>query len=333
MENSTGAAGQNASSKGIKNCPPAQFHPDLWGDCFLNYTPPTQDIICREEHALDELKKEVRKKLLIAIENPKDKLGFIDAIERLGVAHHFEEEIGIILQEFPDNYNQKNGLYKDDLYYVSLRFRLLRQHSFFASSDQKNIFKDGLMPMDSQDLLSLYEATYLRVHGEDILDEALEVTKTKLEELVPHLAPSLAKQVLHALSRPLRKALPRIHAREFMSSYQEDEFHDQLDFNILQRQHRQELSIVSRYNTSSIDLTERIIWRKKVNVAVNFPLARDRLPECYFWMVGVYYEPQYALGRKFLTKLAAMSLVLDDLFDNVYGIQAELELFTQAIQR
>jgi len=77
---------------------------------------------------------------LTAIENPKDRLGFIDAIERLGVAYHFEEEIGIILQEFHDIYNQKNGLYEDDLYYVSLRFRLSRQHGFFASSG-KLLFK------------------------------------------------------------------------------------------------------------------------------------------------------------------------------------------------
>ncbi|KAJ8436192.1 hypothetical protein Cgig2_006879 [Carnegiea gigantea] len=317
MENAIGAASENALSKEIKNCPLVQYHPDVWGDHFVNYIPPPQEILCQEEHALDALKKEVRKKLLTAFENPKDKLGFIDAMERLGVAYHFEEEIRIILQEFHDNYNQQNGLYEDDLYYVSRRFRLLRQHSFFASSDvftkfkdEKNNFKDGLMSRDAQHLLSLYEATYLRVHGEDILEEALELTKTKLKELVPHLAPSLAKQVQHALLRPMRKALPRMYAREFMSFYQEDKFHDQvllkfakLDFNILQRQHQQELSIISR------------------------------IAECYFWIVGVYYEPQYALGRKFVTKIIALTTILDDLFDNVSGIHAELELFTQAIQR
>ena len=72
-------------------------------------------------------------------------------------------------------------------------------------------------------------------------------------------------------------------------------------------------------------------WWKKVDVVVYFPFARDRLLECYFWPLGVYYEPQYALGRKFVTKLAAMTTILDDFFDNVSGIQAELELFTQAI--
>ena len=114
------------------------------------------------------------------------------------------------------------------------------------------------MLREAQDLLSLYKATYLRIHGEDILVEALEFTTTKLKELVPHLAPSLAKQVQQALSRPLHKALPRLYAREFMSFYQEDEFHDVLlkfakfDFSILQKQHQHELSIVSRYIMSSI---------------------------------------------------------------------------------
>ena len=59
---------------------------------------------------------------------------YIDEIERLGLAYHFEAKIEIILREFHENYNCKNGLYEDNLYYVSIRFRLLRQHGFYASS-------------------------------------------------------------------------------------------------------------------------------------------------------------------------------------------------------
>jgi len=96
---------------------------------------------------LDEFKKEVRKKLLTAIEDPKDRLVYIDEIERLGVAYHFEEEIEIILQEFYENYNQKKGLYEGDLSYVSLRFRLLRQHGFYASSGKILLeYKSGVCP-------------------------------------------------------------------------------------------------------------------------------------------------------------------------------------------
>ncbi|KAJ8436197.1 hypothetical protein Cgig2_006884 [Carnegiea gigantea] len=192
-------------------------------------------------------------------------MNLMSSKKKLGVAYHFEEEIGLVLQEYHDNYSQKNGLYKDDLYYVSLRFRLLRQHSFFASS-------------------GLYEATYLRVHEEDILEEALELSKTKLKELVPYLAPSLAKHVVHALSRPMGKALPRMYAREFMSFYQEDEFHDQvllkfakLDFNILQRQHHQELSIISSY--------VNYFFLRLLVIPLVFCVKL-----AFFWLVEVYYE-------------------------------------------
>ena len=45
---------------------------------------------------------------------------------------------------------------------------------------------------------------------------------------------------------------------------------------------------------------------------------KDRLVECYFWMLGVYFEPQYVQGRRFLTKVIAMTSILDDIYD-AYG--------------
>ena len=126
---------------------------------------------------------------------------------------------------------------------------------FNKFKDDRNSIKTAIREARTEDLLSLYEATYLRVHGEEILDEALELVKTKLEELkMSHdLKPSLAKQVLQAMSRPMRKALPRLLARECIFLYQEDELHNEillkfakLDFNILQQQHQEELSIITK---------------------------------------------------------------------------------------
>ena len=54
--------------------------------------------------------------------------------------------------------------------------------------------------------------------------------------------------------------------------------------------------------------------------------------ECYFWIVGVYFEPQYSLARKLLTKVISMTSIIDDIYD-VYGIPEELDLFTAAIDR
>ena len=62
------------------------------------------------------------------------------------------------------------------------------------------------------------------------------------------------------------------------------------------------------------------------------PFARDRVIECYFWTVGVYFEPQYSFARRTLTKVLAMTSVIDDIYD-VFGTLEELELFTEAAER
>ena len=62
------------------------------------------------------------------------------------------------------------------------------------------------------------------------------------------------------------------------------------------------------------------------------PFARDRVIECYFWILGVYFEPQYSFARRTLTKVIAMTSVIDDIYD-VFGTLEELELFTEAAER
>lgn len=89
---------------------------------------------------MKELKEEVRRKLLGFAEDRKQRLVVIDVVEQLGVAYHFEAEIEDNLQQFYSNYSQDDEIYENDLHYVSLRFRLLRQHGFYASSGTVLIF-------------------------------------------------------------------------------------------------------------------------------------------------------------------------------------------------
>lgn len=64
--------------------------------------------------------------------------------------------------------------------------------------------------IDVQGILSLYEASNLRLHGEVILDEALAFATTQLTSLTLSLKSHLAEQIIHALKRPLNKTATRL---------------------------------------------------------------------------------------------------------------------------
>ncbi|XP_027355217.1 probable terpene synthase 2 [Abrus precatorius] len=73
-------------------------------------------------------------------------------------------------------------------------------------------------------------------------------------------------------------------------------------------------------------------WTKDLNVSAKFPFARDRVVEGCFWVLGIYFEPQYSLARRIMMKIMAISSIIDDIYD-AYGTIDELELFTKVIER
>ncbi|XP_040989064.1 (-)-germacrene D synthase-like [Juglans microcarpa x Juglans regia] len=323
---------QTQNSNSVVNRPVANFRPSLWRDHFLSIANNSMETYGNVEQ-VQKLKEEVQRMLMAPVDKPSQKLELIDAIQRLGASYHFESEIDSVLQEIHKREDELE-ISGHGLYTVALRFRLLRQQGYNIPSDVFNKFKDSKgnfresLIDDVQGILCLYEASHMRVHGEDILDEALDFTTARLETLMvtADSNPSVAAQVSHALQRPLRKCLPRLEARHYLSIYQESSSFNEvllnfakLDFNILQGQHQKELVHISR-------------WWKDLDVATKLSFARDRVVELYFWILGVYFEPQYALARRILTKIICMMSIIDDAFD-AYGTLEELELFTNAVKR
>nr|GMD77666.1 (-)-germacrene D synthase-like [Ipomoea batatas] len=285
-----------------------------------------------QEHG--QLKEKVKNMLVGGPHICFQKLDLINNIQRLGVGYQFENEIEATLQHiFTAYYELKvEKDEEDDLYAVSLRFRLLRQHGYHVSYHVFEKFLDGdgkfkeSLTDNVQAILSLYEVSHLRVHGETILEDALKFTTYHLEFVLPNLADPLRSQVSETLKQPIWKRLTRIEARRYISVYEGDETHDiillkfaKLDFNLLQKQHQKELGNLTR-------------WWKEINVTKNLPYVRDRFVECYFWILGVYFEPQYYLARRFLVKVISMASILDDTYD-AYATIDELQLFTDAVQR
>ncbi|KAM4092723.1 hypothetical protein ACB094_06G061700 [Castanea mollissima] len=324
----SGASSQNAKSEVVRRT--ANFHPSIWGDCFINNMSEDKDIHLRKVSEVEELKDEVRNELFDSMGHLSQQLSLIDALQRLGVAYHFEREIQEALEHIYATFNDKNDV--DNLYEVSLSFRLLRQEGFKVSCDVFNKFKDEdgqfkeSLTSNVEGMLAFYEATHLRVHGEDILDEALEFTTSHLKSTASLIGNSLVAQITRALKQPLHKGIPRLEARRYISIYEQDASHNKvllklsiLDFNLVQSLHKEELSDITR-------------WWKDLDFATKLPFARDRVVECYFWIVAVYFEPRYSLARKILTKVISMTSILDDIYD-VYGTLEELGPFTEAIER
>ncbi|XVF77878.1 hypothetical protein PTKIN_Ptkin14bG0082700 [Pterospermum kingtungense] len=161
----------------------ANFNPNFWGDIFLS-CPSDMDMDTKAKLQYEELKQEVRRMLATTMDKPSQKLHLIDAVQRLGVAYHFEKEIEEALK---DIYHDRKDIHSDDLYTTAVRFRLLREHGFNIPCETFTIFKDengnfkASLISDVSGLLELYEAAHLLVHGEDILEEALAFTTSHLK--------------------------------------------------------------------------------------------------------------------------------------------------------
>ncbi|XP_029125459.1 probable terpene synthase 2 [Cajanus cajan] len=196
---------------------------------------------------------------------------------------------------------------------------------FNKFKDVTGCFSERLVN-DVEGLLCLYEASHMMIHGEDILEEAMTFTSTYLEFIATQLSPSLAIQVNHSLRQALHKNLPRLEAHHYISTYEQDPSHNEtllnfakLDFNKLQNLHRKEFGNIC-------------MWWKELDVRSKLPYVRDRIVECCFWILAIYFEPQYSQARKITTKVIAMLSIIDDTYD-AYGTIDELEIFTKAIER
>ncbi|KAF3624923.1 5-epiaristolochene synthase [Capsicum annuum] len=115
---------------------------------------------------IEVLKEETRSMLLATRGKLAETLNLFDVIERLGIAHHFEKEIDEIFDQiYNENSNFEGDDYNDELFTCALQFRLLR------------------------------------IHEEDILEDALDFSTTHLKFATPHLNSPLKEQVTHALEQ------------------------------------------------------------------------------------------------------------------------------------
>lgn len=105
---------------------------------------------------------------------------------------------------------------------------------------------------DTESLLSLYNAAYLRTHGEKILDEAVIFTRSQLEDVLDSLDSTLADEVSLALQTPLFRRVRILETRNYIPIYEKKAARNEdilefakLNFNLLQLLYCEELKTVT----------------------------------------------------------------------------------------
>ncbi|PIA43667.1 hypothetical protein AQUCO_01800020v1 [Aquilegia coerulea] len=235
----------------------ANWKPNFWDlDNLVSLTSEYQENVYKLK--ANELQEKIRQALNDSV-GSVGYLDFIDAVQRLGLGDYYEEEIKRALDnEFINKYQWPDN----NLYTTSLRFRLLRQHGYDVPHDVFNKFKDekgAALKMclcdDVKGMLSLYEASYLGLEGEDFMDEVKVFTTKHLKALKGSIiSPTLAKKVYHSLEVPLHWRTSKLEARWYIDIYEgEDNMVPmlldlaKLNYNIDQATYTSEIQNLARW--------------------------------------------------------------------------------------
>nr|QWD59176.1 terpene synthase 7 [Aconitum carmichaelii] len=306
----------------------ANYQPNFWDyNTLMSLKSDYQEDVYKEKATY--LRENVRQLLNKTVEWMQC-LELVDAIQRLGLSYHYEDEIKRKLDHL---YNNREGRRGDDLYTTSLQFRLFRHYGYYVPIDSYDRFKDenGSLKMehvkDVKGMLSLYEASYFGLEGEDFMDEAKVFTTHHLKEmnLKGITNPVHAKKIAHSLELPLHWRTSRLESRWYIDVYESEEnmvpllLHlAKLDYNIVQATHQKEVGTLTSW------------W---VNLGLyKMDFFRDRILEHYFWSLGMVPGLQYGRFRVGLAQVTTLITVIDDIYD-VYGSLEELVLFTDAVER
>ncbi|KAB2032362.1 hypothetical protein ES319_D05G367300v1 [Gossypium barbadense] len=309
----------------------ANYHPSIWDYGYVQSL--RNDFDESYQVRASKLKEEVRM-MLGKVVDPLEKLELIDTLQRLGLSYHFDAEINKTLKNISTDRINSVAWKKDNLYATALEFRLLRQNGYKVDQDVFTCFMDDVgnikssLNQDFKGLLSLYEASYLILEGETILENARELVAKLLKQ---YLKENNDHQYLwmlvdHALELPLHWRMPRLEARWFIDVYEKNKDKNPiilelaiLDYNIVQSIHQEDLRYVST-------------WWEELGLGKRFNFARDRLMENFLWSAGMIIAPEDGKSRIFHTMVNALITVIDDVYD-VYGTLDELELFTDVVER
>ncbi|KAL9159646.1 hypothetical protein ABFS82_08G147800 [Erythranthe guttata] len=280
-----------------------------WGICtrqqYQNtHIFPVDQLYCSDnyEHKLDNVRS------LLVKSTEEENLILVDAIQRLGMGRHYQEEIHTILTHY---YAKKNG---DKVF------------NNFKGDDGK--FR-GELRQDVTVLLELYEAKQLSFEGEKILDEAEDFSRKLLYRYSADCKnSSFADRIITRLRHPYHKTITRLAEKNFLTDFGtanngwEKPLKElaEVDFLVGKSVYQEELLEVSK-------------WWDGLGLTRELKLARNQPLKWYTWSMAILINDiSLSKQRIELTKSIALIYLIDDIFD-LYGTPDELAIFTEAVDK
>ncbi|CAI8587494.1 unnamed protein product [Vicia faba] len=274
------------------------------------------------------------------------RLYMIDSLERLGINHHFEEDIQSVLDETYRYWLQGEETIFLDPTTCAMAFRMLRLNGYDVSSDPFFQYSEDKFPhslkgylKDASAVLELYRASQVIVHPEEsVLVKQSSWTRNLLKQdssgyqlYADKLRIYVDNEVNDVLKFPHHANLERILNRRSVEHYNVDETrilktsyrscnlaNQEIlklavgDFNLCQSIHSKELKQLSRWVVESkLDKLE---------------FARQKLAYCYFSSAATSFSPELSDARISWAKNGVLTTVVDDFFDVGSSEEEQLNL-------
>ncbi|XP_047170318.1 ent-kaurene synthase TSP4, chloroplastic isoform X1 [Vigna umbellata] len=280
------------------------------------------------------------------------RLCMIDSLERLGINHHFKEEIRSVLDDTYSLWVQGVEDIFLDPTTCAMAFRILRLNGYDVSSDpfyqySEDKFADSLKGYlkDVGAVIELYRASQAIIHPDEsiLVRQSLWTKQLLKQESSPHrlyadkLRSYVDQEVKDVLNFPYHANLERLLNRRSMeyynveetrilkSSYRSCNLANQEilklaveDFNICQSVHIEELKQLSRWVVESrLDQLQ---------------FARQKLAYCYFSVAATLFPPELSDARISWAKNGVLTTTVDDFFD-VGGSEKEQVDLIQLVEK
>lgn len=280
------------------------------------------------------------------------RLYMIDSLERLGINHHFKDEIRSVLDETYRYWMQGMEDIFLDPTTCAMAFRILRLNGYDVSSDpfyqySEDKFADSLEGYlkDVGAVIELYRASQAIIHPDEsvLVRQGLWTKHLLKQESSPYqlyadkLRSYVDLEVNDVLNFPYHANLERLLNRRSMEHYNVEETRilktsyrsSNLanreilnlaveDFNMCQSIHIEELKQLSRWVVES-----------KLDT---LKFARQKQVYCYFSSAATLFSPELSDARISWAKNGVLTTVVDDFFD-VGGSEQELVDLIQLVEK